>query len=77
MTLITLARAARPSACFSSCASPAFRKNEDGLDLAIVVIGGFAIAPVAVDLDALVERVLGNCLDLIPRARTSGELRMS
>jgi hypothetical protein len=30
-------------------------------DLAVVVVGGFAVAPGAVDLDVLLERVLGDC----------------
>jgi len=36
-------------------------ENDVRLDLAVVVVGGFAVAPGAVDLDVLVERVFGNC----------------
>ena len=37
------------------------QENDVGFDLAVVVVGAFAVAPGAVDLDVLVERVLGNC----------------
>jgi ATP-dependent Lon protease len=36
-------------------------ENDIGLDLGVVVVGGFAVTPGAIDLDVLVERVLGNC----------------
>jgi hypothetical protein len=48
--------------------------NNVRLDLAVVAVGGFAVAPDALDLHVLVERVLGNChgagfpLRLIPHA---------